>query len=145
MKHVFEVADSNGYTEEQSYCDVCKEGEISLTTHCCGRPLTALESFRVVWLGNLDFVDGEWVDAQPWRSPHQKDKDRLAEAYIDILKSLTADCVTAMEMRAKTKTDRGRKLYARLEVEAWEKMHALTSQVKSEFSKLVAGEKIDRK
>lgn len=43
-------------------CDVCRGFEGTLTTHCCGRPITKKEEKRIYEIGDLDFRDGEWVD-----------------------------------------------------------------------------------
>lgn len=40
-------------------CDVCGGAEGSLTTDCPGVKMTAEQS-DAVYLGDLDFVDGEW-------------------------------------------------------------------------------------
>lgn len=44
-----------------AYCTICRGGEGSLTTDCCGRPLTADEERRIFTEGSLDFVAGGWV------------------------------------------------------------------------------------
>jgi len=41
-------------------CTVCHGAEGTLTTECCGRPITEDEENRIYKLGNLDFIDGEW-------------------------------------------------------------------------------------
>lgn len=43
-----------------AFCDVCKGGEGSLTTECCGRPITPDEEEHVYEIGDLDFIDGKW-------------------------------------------------------------------------------------
>lgn len=48
--------------EDLAFCTTCKGGEGELTTECCGRPMTREERHRVYKLGNLDFVNGKWVD-----------------------------------------------------------------------------------
>lgn len=56
MKHtIILVSDGN-----LAFCTTCKGGEGSLTTDCCGRPLTPEEENRIYHIGNLDYVDGEW-------------------------------------------------------------------------------------
>lgn len=42
-------------------CEVCHGAEGSLTTDCCGRPITELEEYMIYNLGVLDFVNGQWV------------------------------------------------------------------------------------
>ena len=42
------------------FCTICGGMEGTLTTECCGRPITEEESNRIYKLGNLDFIDGEW-------------------------------------------------------------------------------------
>ncbi len=42
------------------FCTTCKGGEGSLTTECCGRPITEEEEHKIYKLGTLDFIDGEW-------------------------------------------------------------------------------------
>ncbi len=41
-------------------CTTCKGAEGSLTTECCGRPITEEEVHRIYEVGDLDFVDGKW-------------------------------------------------------------------------------------
>lgn len=43
-----------------AFCTTCKGGEGSLTTECCGRPITEDEEHRIYVIGNLDFIDGKW-------------------------------------------------------------------------------------
>ena len=45
---------------ELAFCTTCKGAEGSLTTECCGRPMTEEETNRVYRVGDLDFIDGEW-------------------------------------------------------------------------------------
>ena len=45
-----------------AFCLTCKGGEGSLTTECCGRPITLLESYRIYELNNLDFISGKWKE-----------------------------------------------------------------------------------
>ncbi|HDY88782.1 MAG TPA: hypothetical protein ENH82_11815 [bacterium] len=47
---------------ELAFCTTCKGGEGSLTTECCGRPMTSDEEHRVYRLGTLDFIDGKWEE-----------------------------------------------------------------------------------
>lgn len=42
------------------YCEVCHGAEGSLTTECCGRPLTKEEERRIFMFENLDFRNGQW-------------------------------------------------------------------------------------
>jgi len=44
-----------------SFCTTCKGGEGSLTTECCGRPLTEVEEWMIYDIGVLDFVGEQWV------------------------------------------------------------------------------------
>ena len=46
---------------ELAFCTVCKGGEGSLTTECCGRPMTQDEEYHVYNIGDLDFVNGRWT------------------------------------------------------------------------------------
>ncbi len=48
--------------ENLASCTTCKGGEGSLTTECCGRPITEEESYRIYNLGTLDFIDGKWKE-----------------------------------------------------------------------------------
>lgn len=48
--------------ETLAYCTVCKAGEGELTTECCGRRLNEWERNRICKIGNLDFINGRWVD-----------------------------------------------------------------------------------
>lgn len=57
MKHTIEFV-SNG---ELAFCTTCKGGEGSLTTECCGRPITEEEEHRIYKLGTLDFINGKWI------------------------------------------------------------------------------------
>ncbi len=45
-----------------AFCTVCKGGEGSLTTECCGRPMTEEETRRVYNVGDLDFVNRKWTE-----------------------------------------------------------------------------------
>jgi hypothetical protein len=42
-------------------CKVCKGIEGSLTTECCGRPLSSAEQDQIYNKGDLDFRNGLWV------------------------------------------------------------------------------------
>ena len=44
-----------------AFCTICKGGEGSLTTECCGRPLTMEEEHKIYNLGTLDFINGKWL------------------------------------------------------------------------------------
>ena len=44
-----------------AFCTVCKGGEGSLTTECCGRKITPDEEEHIYDIGDLDFVNGKWV------------------------------------------------------------------------------------
>jgi hypothetical protein len=46
---------------ELAYCTTCKGGEGELTTECCGKPMTINEREHVYDIGDLDFVNGKWV------------------------------------------------------------------------------------
>lgn len=46
--------------EDLAFCTVCKGGEGSLTTECCGRPMTTEEEEHVYDIGDLDFINGAW-------------------------------------------------------------------------------------
>lgn len=46
--------------ENLAFCTVCKGGEGSLTTECCGRIITTEEENRIYNIGDLDFIDGAW-------------------------------------------------------------------------------------
>lgn len=48
--------------EELAYCKICKAGEGELTTECCGRPMTEDERNRVYKVGDLDFINGKWIE-----------------------------------------------------------------------------------
>jgi hypothetical protein len=41
-------------------CEVCNGAEGSLTTECCGRPLSSREQERI-YKGFLDYKDGQWI------------------------------------------------------------------------------------
>ena len=45
-----------------AFCTVCKGGEGSLTTECCGRPLTDEEEDRIYIERTLNFKGGRWVN-----------------------------------------------------------------------------------
>ena len=55
-EHIIELTENGGL----AFCTVCKGGEGSLTTECCGRPITMKEEHKIYNLGILDFVDGIW-------------------------------------------------------------------------------------
>lgn len=72
MKHTFFKCSSHACMRRDSsrcpicdgglaYCTVCKGAEGSLTTDCCGRPLTAIEEAEICRLGGVDFIGGQWV------------------------------------------------------------------------------------
>lgn len=44
-----------------AFCTTCKGGEGSLTTECCGRPITQEEEHKIYNLGTLDFINGKWL------------------------------------------------------------------------------------
>lgn len=46
---------------EETCCDVCGGFEGTLTTDCCGRPITLEEAKHIYIIGDLDFRDGKWV------------------------------------------------------------------------------------
>ncbi len=54
-EHTIELVDGN-----LAFCTTCKGGEGSLTTECCGRPITEEESNRV-YKKALDFINGKWT------------------------------------------------------------------------------------
>jgi len=54
------------------FCTVCKGFEGTLTTHCCGRPLTKKEEYKIYSLGQLDYRDGEWVNEPNFRRSPEK-------------------------------------------------------------------------
>ena len=62
MKHTLHKCDSercyvcNGGL---AFCEVCKGGEASLTTECCGQVLTNKEEDAIM-AKKLDFKNGEW-------------------------------------------------------------------------------------
>ena len=43
-------------------CDVCKGFEGTLTTDCCGRPITKEEEHKIYKEGTLDFINGQWMN-----------------------------------------------------------------------------------
>lgn len=43
-----------------AFCTVCKGGEGSLTSECCGRPLTEVEEDQIYNKESLDFKRGQW-------------------------------------------------------------------------------------
>lgn len=45
-------------------CTVCGGAEGTLTKHCPGAQITALQSERI-YAGTLDYVGGKWVDKVP--------------------------------------------------------------------------------
>ncbi len=45
-----------------AFCTTCKGGEGTLTTECCGRPMTEEEEHRVYKIGDLDFINGKWTE-----------------------------------------------------------------------------------
>ena len=47
---------------ELAFCTVCNAGEGELTTECCGRRMTEEERNRVYKIGDLDFINGEWIN-----------------------------------------------------------------------------------
>jgi len=52
------------------FCTICHGAEGSLTTDCCGRPLTEEEERLIYEEGVLDYVAGEWVNKANYpRSP----------------------------------------------------------------------------
>lgn len=55
-EHVIDLV-SNG---NLAFCTVCKGGEGSLTTECCGRPITPDEEEHIYEIGDLDFIGGKW-------------------------------------------------------------------------------------
>lgn len=58
MKHTLEFTEKGGL----AYCTTCKGGEGSLTTDCCGRPITEAEDEAIYDLGTLDFINGKWIN-----------------------------------------------------------------------------------
>lgn len=46
-----------------SFCTVCKGAEGSLTSECCGRPITEEEEHKIYVEASLDFKNGEWVNS----------------------------------------------------------------------------------
>lgn len=52
-----------------SACTVCHGFEGTLTTECCGRPLTEDEEDRIYTKANLDYKDGKWLDAPNYQRP----------------------------------------------------------------------------
>lgn len=48
--------------DELAHCKVCGGAEGTLPTDCPGRRLTDVEEERIWIHGNLDFVDGKWVE-----------------------------------------------------------------------------------
>lgn len=57
LQHKIELVNEN-----LAFCTVCKGGEGDLTTECCGRPMTEEEHNRVYKVGDLDFINGKWID-----------------------------------------------------------------------------------
>ena len=58
MEHTIEMVCDG----KLAFCTTCKGGEGSLTTECCGRPMTEEETRRAYDVGDLDFVNGEWTE-----------------------------------------------------------------------------------
>ena len=56
-----------------AFCTVCKGAEGSLTTDCCGRPITEEEEYKIYNLGILDFRDGKWVNKPNYRRVVRKE------------------------------------------------------------------------
>ncbi|MFA5313869.1 MAG: hypothetical protein WC375_11255 [Methanomassiliicoccales archaeon] len=46
-------------------CTVCNGAEGTLTTECCGRPITKDEEHLIYKEGTLDFVAGAWRTKKP--------------------------------------------------------------------------------
>lgn len=59
-----------------AFCTVCKGGEGSLTTECCGRPITEEESHKIYNEGTLDFIDGKWKETNKNECCNSKDIKR---------------------------------------------------------------------
>lgn len=55
---------------ELSDCIVCGGFEGTLTTDCCGRPITQEEADRIYEKADLDFRDGKWVDLPNYTRVH---------------------------------------------------------------------------
>ena len=55
-KHIIELV----CNDTLAFCTVCKGGEGSLTTECCGRPITPDEEEHIYEIGDLDFINGKW-------------------------------------------------------------------------------------
>lgn len=67
MKHKLYECKCKGMDRYCCYCDgglacciICKGGEGSLTTECCGRPITEDEERKVYIEKTLDFNNGKW-------------------------------------------------------------------------------------
>ena len=61
-------------------CTVCHGGEGTLTTDCCGRPITPVESDKIYKEGTLDFRNGQWV-AKPNYPRFRRDKPAEAQDF----------------------------------------------------------------
>ena len=75
MDHQYHVCDDehcNICNGGLAYCIVCYGAEGSLTTECCGRPMTEEEQDRVHMKQNLNFRDGEWKEESNlrWEREH---------------------------------------------------------------------------
>ena len=55
-------------------CTVCNALEGSLTTECCGRPITAYEENRIYNEANLDYKNGKWINVANYPRPSKEDK-----------------------------------------------------------------------
>lgn len=61
--HIYHVCDDDNCTSCNYglyWCTVCHGAERSLTTECCGRPLTDYEQEEVGY--TLDYANGEWIE-----------------------------------------------------------------------------------
>jgi len=67
MEHTFYECECDDTTSCQfcegglSLCTVCRGAEGTLTTECCGRPITIDEEDRIYKKRTLDFIGGKWV------------------------------------------------------------------------------------
>lgn len=52
-----------------AFCTMCNGAEGSLTTDCCGRPITPDEEDKIYKQGSLDFRKGEWVPLPNYKRP----------------------------------------------------------------------------
>lgn len=70
-------------------CKVCNGMEGSLTTHCCGRPLTGYEVYQIYNEGVLDYRDGFWVHkSNPTNKQlHSKEKEKPMKKRSFIIRS----------------------------------------------------------